>query len=61
MPDADLDFIPLPSDPRLLTRELALKCCTHPEVLVQEFARLAYTNHSTTTPTPSGESEAKSA
>lgn len=34
------DAIPLPSDPKQLTRELALKCCTHPEVIVQEFARL---------------------
>jgi hypothetical protein len=49
MLDARPDFIPLPSDPRELTRDLVLQFCTHPEVLAQEFARLA---QSQPNPTP---------
>ncbi len=41
MSDTRPDFIPLPSDPRDLTRDLVLRFCTHPEVLALEFARLA--------------------
>lgn len=40
MPDDD-GYIVLPSDPADLTRELALACCSHPEVLYDIFARLA--------------------
>lgn len=40
MRNVDLYF-PLPSDPAQLTRKLALKCATHPEVLVNAYARLA--------------------
>ena len=49
MPSPTADYIPLPSDSRDLTRDLVLRFCTHPEVLVQEFARLA---HSQPNPVP---------
>jgi hypothetical protein len=40
MPNTDRD-IPLPADAKDLTRELALRCCTNPQVLYDAFARLA--------------------
>ncbi len=48
-----VEVIPLPSDPAKLTRELALKCAAHPEVLVEAFARLA-AHAQQPTPQPSG-------
>jgi len=50
MPDAHPDYIPLPSDPRELTRELVMQCCPHPEVLIEAFARLAQQPQHTTQP-----------
>lgn len=34
------NVISLPSDPAQLTRELALKCCARPDLLVDAYARL---------------------
>lgn len=39
MPDAD--FIPLPSDPRDLTRERVLSCGIDPAPLLEAYVRLA--------------------